>query len=112
MVFKKCKYVIKVILYIVCNEVEDWFIFVLEIVKNENILQKFLESILREFCNYCVLLSKCGCYGGYCLLKEFLEIFFIEIMCIMDGFIVLMFCVLFNYYIFCDECKQEENCVI
>lgn len=112
MVSKKCKYAIKAILYIARNEAEDHSIFASEIAKNENIPQKFLESILRELCNQRILVSKRGRYGGYRLLKQPSEISFTEVMRIMDGPVALMPCVSLNYYTPCDECKQEENCVI
>ena len=48
MVSKKCKYAIKAILYIARNQSEEQSIFASEIAKNENIPQKFMESILRE----------------------------------------------------------------
>jgi Rrf2 family protein len=112
MVSKKCKYAIKAILYIARNEAEDSSIFASEIAKNENIPQKFLESILRELCNQRILVSKRGRYGGYRLLRPPADISFTEIMRIMDGPVALMPCVSLNYYTPCDECKQEEHCVI
>ena len=112
MVSKKCKYAIKAILYIARNEADDRSIFASEIAKNENIPQKFLESILRELCNQRILVSKRGRYGGYRLLKQPSEISFTEVMRIMDGPIALMPCVSLNYYTPCEECNQEEECVI
>lgn len=112
MVSKKCKYAIKAILYIARNEAEDRSIFASEIAKNESIPQKFLESILRELCNQRILVSKRGRYGGYRLLRAPADISFTEIMRIMDGPVALMPCVSLNYYTPCDECKQEEHCVI
>lgn len=112
MVSKKCKYAIKAILYIARNEADTRSIFASEIAKNENIPQKFLESILRELCNNRILISKRGRYGGYRLLKDPGEIAFTEIMRIMDGPIALMPCVSLNYYTPCDECKHEETCTI
>ncbi|WP_367389206.1 Rrf2 family transcriptional regulator [Lewinella sp. LCG006] len=112
MVSKKCKYAIKAILYIARNEADDRSIFASEIAKNENIPQKFLESILRELCNQRILVSKRGRYGGYRLLKQPSEISFTEVMRIMDGPIALMPCVSLNYYTPCEECNQEEDCVI
>ncbi|MEL7221849.1 MAG: Rrf2 family transcriptional regulator, partial [Bacteroidota bacterium] len=87
-------------------------IFASEIAKNEEIPQKFLESILRELCNQRILVSKRGRYGGYRLLKQPAEISFTEVMRIMDGPIALMPCVSLNYYTPCDECKREETCAI
>ena len=112
MVSKKCKYAIKAILYIARNEADDRSIFASEIAKNENIPQKFLESILRELCNQRILVSKRGRYGGYRLLKQPSDISFTEVMRIMDGPIALMPCVCLNYYTPCEECNQEEDCAI
>jgi len=112
MVSKKCKYAIKAILYIDRNQAEDRSIFTSEIAEKERIPQKFLESILRELCNQRILISKRGRYGGYRLLRKPEEISFTEVMRIMDGPIALMPCVSLNYYTPCDECKQEEDCVI
>ena len=112
MVSKKCKYAIKAILYIARNEADDRSIFASEIAKNENIPQKFLESILRELCNQRILVSKRGRYGGYRLLKQPSEISFTEVMRIMDGPIALMPCVSLNYYTPCEECNQAEDCAI
>lgn len=112
MVSKKCKYAIKAILYIARNQAEGRSIFASEIAKEENIPQKFLETILRELCNQRILMSKRGRYGGYRLLKAPEEISFTEVMRIMDGPIALMPCVSLNYYTPCDECKEEENCSI
>lgn len=112
MVSKKCKYAIKAILYIARNEGEGVSIFSSEIAKNEQIPQKFLESILRDLCNHRILVSKRGRNGGYRLLRKPEDISFTEIMRLMDGPIALMPCVSLNYYTPCAECKAEENCAI
>lgn len=32
------------------------------------------------------------------------------VICFFNGFIVLLFCVSFNYYEFCEECVDEKLC--
>jgi len=49
---KKCKYAIKALLYLADNQSEERSIFSTEIAENENIPQKFLETILRELRNF------------------------------------------------------------
>jgi Rrf2 family protein len=108
---KKCKYAIKALLYLADNQSEKRSIFSTEIAENENIPQKFLETILRELRNFQLLQSKRGKTGGYRLLKKPSEIKLAELMRMMDGPIALLPCVSLNYYASCDECN-ETTCTI
>jgi Rrf2 family protein len=108
---KKCKYAIKALLYLADNQSEERSIFSTEIAENENIPQKFLETILRELRNFQLLQSKRGKTGGYKLLKKPSEIKLAELMRMMDGPIALLPCVSLNYYASCDECN-ETTCTI
>jgi len=108
---KKCKYAIKALLYLADNQSEERSIFSTEIAENENIPQKFLETILRELRNFQLLQSKRGKTGGYKLLKKPSEIKLAELMRMMDGPIALLPCVSLNYYTSCDECN-ETTCTI
>jgi len=108
---KKCKYAIKALLYLADNQSEKRSIFSTEIAENENIPQKFLETILRELRNFQLLQSKRGKTGGYKLLKKPSEIKLAELMRMMDGPIALLPCVSLNYYASCDECN-ETTCTI
>lgn len=112
MLLKKLKYVINVLLYVLwyCNE--EWLILVLEIVEGENILYKFLEVILFDLKNVGFLCSKCGWKGGYFFKVVLEEISLVWVMCLFDGLIVMLFCVFFNYYECCEECKDEKICGI
>ena len=89
MISKKCKYAIKALLYLADNQSEKRSIFSTEIAENENIPQKFLETILRELRNFQLLQSKRGKTGGYRLLKKPSEIKLAELMRMMDGPIAL-----------------------
>ena len=111
MISKKCKYAIKALLYLADNQSEERSIFSTEIAENENIPQKFLETILRELRNFQLLQSKRGKTGGYKLLKKPSEIKLAELMRMMDGPISLLPCVSLNYYASCDECN-ETTCTI
>ena len=111
MISKKCKYAIKALLYLADNQSEKRSIFSTEIAENENIPQKFLETILRELRNFQLLQSKRGKTGGYRLLKKPSEIKLAELMRMMDGPIALLPCVSLNYYASCDECN-EMTCTI
>lgn len=111
MISKKCKYAIKALLYLADNQSEKRSIFSTEIAENENIPQKFLETILRELRNFQLLQSKRGKTGGYRLLKKPSEIKLAELMRMMDGPIALLPCVSLNYYASCDECN-ETTCTI
>ncbi|MDB2701967.1 Rrf2 family transcriptional regulator [Flavobacteriaceae bacterium] len=111
MISKKCKYAIKALLYLADNQSEERSIFSTEIAENENIPQKFLETILRELRNFQLLQSKRGKTGGYKLLKKPSEIKLAELMRMMDGPIALLPCVSLNYYASCDECN-ETTCTI
>ena len=111
MISKKCKYAIKALLYLADNQSEERSIFSTEIAENENIPQKFLETILRELRNFQLLQSKRGKTGGYKLLKKPSEIKLAELMRMMDGPIALLPCVSLNYYTSCDECN-ETTCTI
>ena len=111
MISKKCKYAIKALLYLADNQSEKRSIFSTEIAENENIPQKFLETILRELRNFQLLQSKRGKTGGYRLLKKPSEIKLAELMRMMYGPIALLPCVSLNYYASCDECN-ETTCTI
>ena len=108
MISKKCKYAIKALLYLAKNQESDRAIFSTEIAKNENIPQKFLETILRELRNFQILQSKRGKTGGYRLIQHPNKIKLTDLMRMMDGPIAMLPCVSINYYAHCEEC--DESC--
>ena len=111
MIYKKCKYAIKALLYLAAHENEDRAIFSTEIAEKERIPKKFLETILRELRNFQILQSKRGKTGGYRLIKKPDSINLAELIRLMDGPIALLPCVSLNYYASCEEC-DEQNCQI
>jgi Rrf2 family protein len=82
------------------------------IAEEENIPQKFLETILLELKNAGILGSKKGKGGGYYLLKAPAEVNMAQVLRLFDGAIALLPCVTFRYYERCEECKDEETCPI
>ena len=90
----------------------DGPVLISTIAGEENIPQKFLETILLELKNAGILASKKGKGGGYYLRKNPEEISIADILRIFDGAIALLPCVTFKYYERCEECHDEETCAI
>ncbi len=82
------------------------------IAREENIPQKFLESILLELKNAGILISKRGKQGGYLLRRDPSDVNMAEVLRQFDGAIGLLPCVTYHYYERCAECKDEEACAI
>lgn len=80
--------------------------------KNENISQKFLESILLTLRKNGFLGSKKGKGGGYYLLREPKDISMAAIMRILEGPIAMVPCVSLNFYEKCDDCPDERACSV
>ena len=83
-----------------------------DIAKNENIPQRFLESILLELKKMGILGSKLGKSGGYFLIKPPGEVSLLDIIRHFEGSIALMYCVSEKAYQPCEFCKIEETCKI
>ncbi|MCB4798604.1 RrF2 family transcriptional regulator [Neotamlana laminarinivorans] len=111
MLSKKTKYGLKALTFIVNSEGEKP-VQVSAIAKNEQIPQKFLESILLTLRKSGVLGSKKGKHGGYYLRKEPHEILMTEVMRVLEGPIAMVPCVSLNYYEKCDDCVDEESCSV
>jgi len=83
-----------------------------EIAKTEDIPQKFLEQILLDLKRAGFVASRRGKIGGYMLLKEPDEIFFGEVLRLIDGPVAPLPCLSKIAYRRCDDCKNEESCEI
>ena len=83
-----------------------------DIADNENISQKFLESILLSLKKAGIVGSKKGKAGGYYLLKSPEEVTMSSIMRVLEGPIAMLPCVSLNFYEKCDDCESEEACAI
>jgi Rrf2 family protein len=83
-----------------------------DIAKQENIPQRFLESILLELKKMGILGSKLGKTGGYYLIKPPQEVTLLDIIRHFEGSIALMYCVSEKSYQPCEFCRIEEACKI
>jgi len=83
-----------------------------DIAQNENIPQRFLESILLELKKLGILGSKLGKSGGYFLLKQPSEVSLLDIIRHFEGSIALLYCVSEKAYQPCEFCRIEETCKI
>ncbi len=111
MLSKKTKYGLKALTFIAKSDGEDP-VRVGEIAQNENIPQKFLESILLTLRKSGLLGSKKGKHGGYYLRKEPSEILMTDVMRVLEGPIAMVPCVSLNFYEKCDDCPDEHECSV
>lgn len=83
-----------------------------DVAKNENLPQRFLESILLELKKMGVLGSKLGKSGGYFLIRPPEEVTLLDIIRHFEGSIALLYCVSEKSYQPCEFCKREDTCKI
>ena len=111
MLSKKTKYGLKALTYL-ASQKDNNPVQIAEIAKQENISQKFLESILLSLRKTGFLGSKKGKGGGYYLIKEPKEILMTDVMRILEGPIAMVPCVSLNFYEKCDDCPDEKTCSV
>ncbi len=111
MLSKKTKYGLKALTFI-ARRIDNKPVPIATIAKNENISQKFLESILLTLRKSGFLGSKKGKGGGYYLLKNPNEINMSAVMRILEGPIAMVPCVSLNFYEKCDDCPDENACAV
>ncbi|MDT7828128.1 Rrf2 family transcriptional regulator [Pricia sp. S334] len=111
MLSKKTKYGLKALTYLATQKDKNP-VQIAEIAENENISQKFLESILLTLRKTGFLGSKKGKGGGYYLIKDPEEILMTDVMRILEGPIAMVPCVSLNFYEKCDDCPDEASCSV
>lgn len=111
MLSKKAKYAINALVHL-AKKSNEGPVLISTISEDENIPQKFLESILLDLKKAGVLGSKKGRGGGYYLLKKPAKVNLADVMRLFDGPIAFLPCVTHKYYERCEECKDEETCGI
>ncbi len=111
MLSKKTKYGLKALTYL-ASQKDNKPVQIVEIAKNENISQKFLESILLSLRKTGFLGSKKGKGGGYYLIKKPNEIIMTDVMRILEGPIAMVPCVSLNFYEKCADCPDEVSCSV
>lgn len=111
MLSKKTKYGLKALTYLASQD-DKQPVQIAEIAKQENISQKFLESILLTLRKTGFLGSKKGKGGGYYLIKDPKEVLMTDVMRILEGPIAMVPCVSLNFYEKCDDCPDERTCSV
>ncbi|RKR07750.1 BadM/Rrf2 family transcriptional regulator [Maribacter vaceletii] len=111
MLSKKTKYGLKALSFLALQK-ENAPVQIAEIAKQENISQKFLESILLTLRKTGFLGSKKGKGGGYYLIKEPKDILMTDVMRVLEGPIAMVPCVSLNFYEKCDDCPDEKTCSV
>ncbi|GAB3798167.1 Rrf2 family transcriptional regulator [Spirosoma humi] len=111
MISKKAKYAFKA-LKVLTEEYGKGPILIAHISAKENIPQKFLEAILLDLRNHGLLQSQKGKGGGYMLRLDPQQVNLAQVLRIIDGPIAPTPCVSKHFYVRCDDCADEETCVI
>lgn len=111
MLSKKTKYGLKALVYL-ANREDRHPVQIAEIAEQEQISQKFLESILLTLRKNGFLGSRKGKGGGYYLIKDPAEIPMTAVMRVLEGPIAMVPCVSLNFYEACDDCPDEDKCAV
>ena len=111
MLSKKTKYGLKALTFLAAQKNNEP-VQIAEISRNENISQKFLESILLTLRKTGFLGSKKGKGGGYYLIKEPSEIPMTSVIRVLEGPIAMVPCVSLNFYEQCYDCPDENSCSV
>jgi Rrf2 family protein len=111
MMSKKCKYAIKALIRL-GKEYGGGPVLTDDIAKSEHIPKKFLELILLDLKHAGYVRSKQGTKGGYRLVQDPGEITLAEIYRLFDGAIALVPCVSQKFYEKCDDCPDENTCLL
>lgn len=111
MLSKKTKYGLKALAYL-GSQKDKQPVQIAEIAEQENISQKFLESILLSLRKTGFLGSKKGKGGGYYLIKNPNKILMTDVMRVLEGPISMVPCVSLNFYEKCSDCPDEESCSV
>lgn len=111
MLSKKTKYGLKALSYLGAQKDKNP-VQISEIAMQENISQKFLESILLSLRKTGFLGSKKGKGGGYYLLKKPQDILMTDVMRVLEGPISMVPCVSLNFYETCEDCPSESECAV
>jgi len=106
---QKTKYALRALQYLAKTRGKGP-VLISTLAKEEQIPQKFLESILLDLKNQGILQSKKGKGGGYLLLRPPNAITLGEVIRLFDGPIAPLPCVSEVAFKKCDECPDEKTC--
>ena len=114
MLTKKAKYALNALTFLAKNQQNNdpKPLTAKYIATENNIPQKFLESILSDLKKTGVLSSIHGKGGGYLLRKNPQEIPLVDIIRMFDGAVGLVPCATHQFFEPCKECLDVETCKI
>jgi Rrf2 family protein len=111
MLSQKAKYAMRALLYLAHAE-PDRPVFISEIADQQSVPKKFLELILLDLKRHGMVHSYRGKKGGYLLAKPPTQIFFGQVIRIIDGPLAQLPCASRTAYRRCDDCRDEKTCEI
>jgi Rrf2 family protein len=110
MLSMKAKYALRALIVLSINEKK--MLQSKAIAKQADVPAKFLETILIELRNQNIVSSKRGIFGGYFLARPASEITAGEVIRLLDGSLAPLRCASVSDYQKCDDCEDENTCVI
>lgn len=110
MLSQRSRYALKALLYLADLDAQHAAISM--IAEATSISRKFLEGILLELKRYGLVDSVRGKMGGYRLARAPEEITFGDVIRATDGPLALVPCVSKNFYRRCNDCLDENTCVL
>ena len=110
MLSMKAKYALRALIVLSINEKK--MLQGKAIAKEADVPAKFLETILIELRNHDIVGSKRGIFGGYFLARPASEITAGEVIRLLDGSLAPLRCASVSDYQKCDDCEDENTCVI
>lgn len=111
MLSQKAKYAMRALLYLAQARPEHP-VFISEIADQQSVPKKFLELILLDLKRHGLVHSYRGKKGGYALAKSPEQIFFGQVIRIIDGPLAQLPCASRTAYRRCDDCENEQTCEI
>jgi Rrf2 family protein len=111
MLSQKAKYAMRALLYL-AKAAADQPVFIAEIADEQSVPKKFLELILLDLKRHGLVHSYRGKKGGYLLAKRPDQIFFGQVIRIIDGPLAQLPCASRTAYRRCDDCENEQTCEI
>ncbi|RDE08585.1 RrF2 family transcriptional regulator [Pelagibacterium lacus] len=111
MISQKARYAFRALIAL-SRRGEDEPVAIGELARTEDIPQKFLEQILLDLKRSGLVASRRGKVGGYMLIKDPREIFFGEVLRVIDGPIAPLPCLSKIAYRRCVDCKNEDKCEV
>jgi Rrf2 family protein len=112
MLSKKTKYALKALSVLASSYSKGLPVRIAEIAKTGKIPKRFLEAILIELKRGGILESNHGRYGGYSLKFPPEAISLAKPIRLIEGPISPTYCVSLNFYGKCNDCENEQTCLI